>query len=314
MRKIAIWYCDLSSQKQLLLNSSITAILFFFSAIVTNLIADGLGELKRGTIILLYSLAFIMIFVIIITVANVLKSHIEKIKRTAREEKETIAQAYILCDRVISASMKMIDDNLHLNGDYSGAIEGYPLKNIQEIVDATYSTFESAYGVSVNIEKRIDFEVTFMTKSYVDNKITIPASKNRDGRSPQSMVLRKNKPDIYDKTVTASVYKEERPDIQIIEDTTDPSCRYAELYPKQQQRIKSSIIYPVKSDKNELLGTLVVHCDKPGFFNLSRKKYWCDLFDIFAKRIAIEKIKMDKLNVLVSEGIKEISLDVKKCF
>ncbi len=200
MRKIAIWYCDLSSQKQLLLNSSITAILFFFSAIVTNLIADGLGELKRGTIILLYSLAFIMIFVIIITVANVLKSHIEKIKRTAREEKETIAQAYILCDRVISASMKMIDDNLHLNGDYSGAIEGYPLKNIQEIVDATYSTFESAYGVSVNIEKRIDFEVTFMTKSYVDNKITIPASKNRDGRSPQSMVLRKNKPDIYDKT------------------------------------------------------------------------------------------------------------------
>src|SRR5260370_40590503 len=59
-----------------------------------------------------------------------------------------------------------------------------------------------------------------MTRSYVDNEITIYASQNPDHRSPRSLLLRKNDKNIYDRTVTAEVYREVRPEIHIIEDTS----------------------------------------------------------------------------------------------
>lgn len=136
--------------------------------------------------------------------------------------------------------------------------------------------------------------MTFMTKSYGDGYITIPAAANRDGRAPRSMVLRAQNPQLYEDTVTASIYRASRPSPVIVEDTgTD--AHYAELYAGQKQRIRSSIIYPVLSDSNELLGTLVVHCDRAGFFGSCKTKYWFDLFEIFAKRLALEKMKLDRL-------------------
>ena len=42
---------------------------------------------------------------------------------------------------------------------------------------------------------------------------------------------------------------------------------YAQLYPGELERLQSSVIYPILSDTNELLGTLVVHCDKTGFID-----------------------------------------------
>jgi len=106
------------------------------------------------------------------------------------------------------------------------------------------------------------------------------------------------------------IYREQKPSIRIIENTCDSKYNYNELYDKQKNRIKSSIIYPVLSPKNELLGTIVVHCDKNGFFKNEKEKFWIELLEIFSKRIAIEKMKMDFLFNLTAQG--EISLKIPK--
>jgi len=72
-------------------------------------------------------------------------------------------------------------------------------------------------------------------------------------------------------------------------------AEYHELYPGQKSRILSSVIYPVSSETNELLGTLVVHCNRIQFFLKEDSKYWSELLEIFSKRIALEKCKLDML-------------------
>jgi len=37
-----------------------------------------------------------------------------------------------------------------------------------------------------------------------------------------------------------------------------------------------------------------MHCDKPRFFVLSDLKFWRELLEIFAKRIALEKLRLDR--------------------
>ncbi len=148
-----------------------------------------------------------------------------------------------------------------------------------------------------------------MTKSYIDGYITIPASANKDGRSPLSMVLRKAQPKIYENTISASIYRETRPNVKIIEDTSNQKFGYEVLYAHQLDRIKSSIISPVFSDTNELLGTLVVHCDLINFFKYDKLKYWTNLLEIFAKRLAFEKAKLDLLNYLTFNKRDNISLN-----
>ena len=39
----------------------------------------------------------------------------------------------------------------------------------------------------------------------------------------------------------------------------------------------------------------MAHCDKINFFKWKDLKMWSELLEIFSKKIALEKIKMDKL-------------------
>ena len=170
------------------------------------------------------------------------------------------------------------------------------LKNIQNIINSLYNYFEVEYGKQIDGQNRINFEVTFMTKSYKDKKITIPASANRNGRSPNSMLFREENPDLYDHTVTAKIYESNRPEIVVVENTNIEN--YNEVYDGQKQRIKSSIVYPVLSDKNELLGTIVVHCDKESFFRKLDSAVWGEIMEIYAKKVALEKVKIDVFSTL----------------
>ena len=81
----------------------------------------------------------------------------------------------------------------------------------------------------------------------------------------------------------------------MIESTQQSS--YKELYPGQKTRIRSSIIYPVVDDRFDLLGTLVVHCDKDLFFQSSHIKSWRELLEPYSKRLALAKIVLDKLAI-----------------
>jgi GAF domain-containing protein len=131
-----------------------------------------------------------------------------------------------------------------------------------------------------------------MTKSYADGEVTIMAWRNRDRRAPRSLILREKDPTIYRNTVTAEVYAAQRPE-PIIVPSTASSIEYHETYDGQKDRIKSTIVYPVLSDNNVLLGTLVVHCDKDRFFSNDDQLFWRSLLEIYAKRIAHQKLCLD---------------------
>lgn len=176
------------------------------------------------------------------------------------------------------------------------------LGNIKAIIEQCFSFFDNVYSENKSLINAIDFEVTFMTKSYVDNFITIPAAANRERRQPTSMIHRKDNVHIYDETVTAAIYEEynrgEKPDLRIVENTNKSKNEkesYKFLYKGQGDRIKSSMVMPIMSCKNELLGTLVVHCNKKYFFKMSRKKFWKALLEIYAGEIANEKKCLDIL-------------------
>lgn len=170
---------------------------------------------------------------------------------------------------------------------------GASLLGIEELVRGLYTCVDSHYSASDVPGERVNFEVTFMTKDAVDGAITILAWASRDGRAPKSLTEQANRRDIYDTTVTADLYRQaltRQPTARIISVTDET---YSELYPGQKDRIRSSIVYPVLSGVNSLLGTLVVHCDKEAFFRASDEKYWRDLLEIFASRVALGKAKYD---------------------
>lgn len=185
--------------------------------------------------------------------------------------------------------------NLEVDGN---SIDKYFLHNIQLMVDKCYDFFVSSYSSDKILVDDTKFEVTFMTKSYKDSHITIPCSCNREKRTPTSMLYRDENPTIYDNTVTAEVYKEyeehRKPTFRIIEDTTIADrVQYNFIYENQKARIKSSVVIPVLSHKNELLGTLVVHCDTPNFFKEEKRNFWFEILQLFACEIGKNKSLLD---------------------
>lgn len=171
-------------------------------------------------------------------------------------------------------------------------------KNIFNLVTGLYRCLDSQYGDNDVPASRTNFEVTFMTKDPGDGYVTIVAWANRDGRQPRSLTERQSRPDIYESTVTAQIYRESRDRtarMQIVQTTRD-TREYVELYPGQKERIQSSVIYPVVNSRNILLGTLVCHCDSDGFFRPRQSKFWMELLEMFALRISIEKTRLDAVD------------------
>lgn len=171
-----------------------------------------------------------------------------------------------------------------------------PQVGIQELVSGLYTCMDAHYAAGDVPGERVNFEVTFMTKDPVDAAITILAWASRDGRAPKSLTEQAKRRDIYDTTVTADLYRAaatRQPSTRIISTTNRD---YSELYPGQKDRIRSSIVHPVLSGHNVMLGALVVHCDQESFFRRADEKYWRDLLEIFATRVALEKTRLDWLN------------------
>jgi GAF domain-containing protein len=292
MKKLVKQYEALPSLTRILIASLVPAGTFMVGAIF-ELWVDHAAHESGWKTFLLYLVCFLILFTLIAALAENFRLARELMRREREKKTLTFLDAHKRHHAVNTGRLKDLEAaSVHSDTFIHNFIASE--KVIQSTVDAAYQTFESAYGGSVRSEDRIDFEVTFMTKSYQDGYITIPACANKDGRNPRSMVLRKTHLDIYDRTVTADVYRADRPSMRIIEDTKQTNT-YSELYPSETDRIRSSIIYPVLSSENVLLGTLVVHCDRPHFFKQQNQKYWGDILEVFAKRIALEKKKLDIL-------------------
>jgi hypothetical protein len=297
-----------------------TAAAFYFGAFLSDWIAQLWQGADWKWKVGVHGLLFIFLATLLVTFARLFKATQTDIAMTRQNElqraqaqrdldRDALNAAHAHCDRVISERIGQVTGQYESPASF---LERFcaSINAIQAYVRAAYLTFEDKFGNGSDPLQRINFELTFMTMSYQDNEITICACANRENRAPRSMVLRAKDKGIYKHTETAKIYAAPRPEPVVVSDTSQAKG-YAELYPGELARLRSSIIYPVLSDKNELLGTLVIHCDRPNFFSRERNKYWFELLEVFAKRIALEKRKLDVLTTIQPRELK-LALPIPK--
>jgi GAF domain-containing protein len=230
----------------------------------------------------------------------------ERARRVLHEQEQRksriLLDAHEQTDRVISENLRNFENANHES--IVTSVWHDPMFSIKKLMRSLYDTLASQYASQGTVSQLIRFETTFMTKSYIDKGITIAAWENRDGRVPVSMRERPNRPDLYSQTITARVYEatSEEGRFWIIEDTA-VDRHFSEVYSRQKDRIRSMIVYPVLSDTNEILGTIVAHCDKAGFFQDSERIFWRELLEMFAKRIALEKKRLDLACAQLNEDL-----------
>ncbi len=298
IRRLFYWFEYLSIWPRLFLSTLFTSIPFYFAAFLSSSVANAY-KAETSFKLAIHFAVFSILITSIIFFYRILCFYYDRFRSDIEMEHSALLQAFTLCDRTIIRQHRLIKDSFN---EPSKKLRDLivSVSRIQEIIIDVHSLFESIYGNQDQSCDRIDFEVTFMTKSYTDNRITIPCSASRNGRRPRSMVLREKNNEIYNDTETARLYKATRPDMIIIPDASIPT--YTELYPTQKERIKSSIIYPILCEENRLLGTMVIHCDKKKFFSHEKSKFWADLFEVFSKRISVEKMKLDSFNKMTKQA------------
>lgn len=286
-------YRSLSTFWKTAIHAMVAAIVFFGGAILQQRIQKSATDPTTEAITT--SIALLILITVFIAIFYALRTKIESLEKGESAKLRQLLYASSLMDQFVAGQIRSlsVDSWESVPAEERARRLIASVERLMDIVRATYQLFESHFGNAERAEDRIDFEVTFMTKSTKDGKITIPAYANRVGRAPISMLKRADNSDIYKTSVTAQIYEAARPEMRIVEDTGHANTSYTELYPGQKERIRSSIVFPVLDEDNRLLGTLVVHCNRPGFFRESERAHWRDLLEIFARRLALERIRIE---------------------
>ncbi len=172
------------------------------------------------------------------------------------------------------------------------------LKRIDGVIKAAWEVVNSHHNVSTAATERINFEMTLITTSLQDPELTIASWCNRDNIRPKSLGLRidDGKREIYRSTEAAKMIARRGTETMIIEDTSDPATDYEALYEGQKTRIRSSVLHPILSPKGQHLGVLVLHCERQNFFRKDDRRYWRELFSVFAPSIALELERIKAFN------------------
>lgn len=308
MRRLVRWYDRLGVLK-LFIGAIATAIPFYGGALLSYYITE-VAALKQPVVLGVHAAVFVFFIACLVFVLRYAQFVREQLREEEKNRASAITRAYTFMDEMTVKRLAALQDKDALGAHF---IEVYvtSVSCIQHIVQSAYQTFEASFAHPERQDKRVEFEVTFMTKSYRDGGITIPCWANRDARRPRSLIERENNAHVFENTVTAEVYREaerdHNPHMHIVADTSKDE-HYHEVYPEQKKRIKSTIVYPVLSDRYELLGTLVVHCDEAEFFKITDQKYWSEVLEVFAKNIALAKARMDRLYALTKAGQANITV------
>lgn len=275
------------------ISNIISALLSIGLSVLASTIYENLKDestKSNNTFIIVSLVIFVLALIFVISiVSKKLKNHLFK------DEKynEYIQKAYLAIQNLSLKNQEIFQEKCSSSYDKKNMQE-WVLQGMQLAVEKCYEFFYSSFGGGVRLIEETKFEVTYMTLSYIDGKITIPCSWNREGRTPTSMLMRSSNSDVYDETVTAEIYKEYeahcKPSFRIIENT---ETNYSSIYKNQKDRIKSSIVLPVLSHKSELLGTLVVHCNCEDFFKEQQRNFWYEIMQLFASEIGMYKLLLD---------------------
>ncbi len=278
------------------LSNIISAIASILFSLVTNYLYDNIKS-EDSSITNIYIIITLIVFVLAAIIGlSVLSKRIKKYIFKDEDLNNYIQKAYLAIQDY------SLESQSYLQEKGSKDLKNWFLQNIQLAVDKCYEFFYSSFGGDKILIEETKFEVTYMTLSYFDSKITIPCSCNREKRTPTSMLMREKDPDVYQNTVTAEIYKEYnehcKPSFKIIENTNREESskqKYQFVYENQRERIKSSVVLPVLSHKNELLGTLVVHCNTLYFFKEEQRMFWYEILQLFASEIGKNKLLLDAM-------------------
>jgi GAF domain-containing protein len=292
MRWLAVRLGKLSVGKRMAIQASLTALVAYYCALVGVQIAEILAVHSWALLLLHAGLSIAVL--IVLTIASSIVAYVVQVYVDQRLT--VMAAANTQLRRATVAESQRLHLLLAAPSSERSVVPHDPLAAIQRLILGIYNTLESHYSEGPMPGEGVSFESTFMTRSPDDGEITILAWANRQGRMPASLRDRATNLRVYQGTVTADIYRSsltERPRPRLIADTHEPNETYSELYPGQRDRIRSSIVYPVMSPASDLLGTVVVHCDSPRFFERPDFGYWSEVLEVFASRIALEKLRLD---------------------
>lgn len=283
--------------------STFTSILSILLAIISNTIYENIRTFFSLPVWTLAVLIILDIFLFF----NISKCILVIKKKIFSNESDNIfvQQAFLSMKSLAHRQGEYLQQTLSNNDIDNKVLSQISYDKIKQIVEQCFNFFDNTFSNNHELVNTINFEVTFMTKSYIDDEITIPAASNKEHTQPRSMLKRKNDPSTYNQTETAKIYEEYKRThnvkIHVIPKTTMQNDYYF-LYEGQSNRIRSSIVLPIVSHSNELLGTLVVHCNKDNFFEIKKEKFWKEILDIFAVEISNEKLFLDLLMKKTNEN------------
>lgn len=281
-----------------IISSTITSVASVLLAILSNELYEYLSAaMESDSIIPIKVFCFVTILVLTIVLIYCLSCLAECIKRKIWPESadnQYMKHAFLRIRKLGSIRQESFQEakKMNIKQDTSEFMIQECVNNMQLVVQSCYDFFDSAFSVPGQLVDDIKFESTFMTKSYIDQEITIPCSANKENRTPVSMLHRSCNSKIFANTETDKIYQMERPVMILIEDTTKEQT-YIETYANQKIRIKSSVILPVLSHENVVLGTLVVHCNKAGFFKKELYSFWNELLEMFSVEVGYQKLLLD---------------------
>lgn len=266
--------------------AALVAAVGYGSAIIANLVSANASPTLRFWLLVCGGLIACVLMALAAALVQALsRAHRERLER----ENATHRSGYQTLSREISKYTGLARELRPADPEAAKAVVDLMFSACRDLHD----TLETEYGLKASISDHIEFEVTFMTVSLRDGEITIAAWANRDGRAPKSLAAREKDPKVYEGTETFLLYHDENRTPRFIESTDGTA--YKELYPGQKRRIKSSVIWPVVDDRFDLLGTLVVHCDRERFFSPDNEKLWRETLEPYTKRLALARAFADRL-------------------
>lgn len=205
---------------------------------------------------------------------------------------EAIEFVHSQLDRLASEDQRAIE---RVSEPRRMCLPSAPMLSIDYLVRSVFDFLNSKYQNEAVPGEKIYFEAVCMSKSYLDGQITICSWANSADSMPTSLIMRQTQPNIYDRTVTADIYREasmKRPEPRLISDTeSDPN--YVQLYPKQHQSIRSTIAYPIMCSSARLMGALVVTANRSNLFRQADRDFWFSVLNLYERRIARELVRLD---------------------
>lgn len=303
--RIFLWFNRLSPSSIAAFTGIFTILAFYIGAVMENRVQRIWGEKPEDQAWGAFWLLFVLIVAALLGILHYkyrrfLEINKDESKRHIRAIEDARERVTNLNGKHLTLCDAMIEKETVLPVDFRSVLI-CEVQRINELIEAAWEVINSNHNVSNIATERVNFELTLITYSIRDSKLTIPAWRNRDDRRPKSLLMREQGDvDIYNRTEAAKMISNRITDTRIIKDTSEPLENYDALYDDQKVRIRSSVLFPVLSPKSVHLGVIVLHCEKPGFFRVEDRRYWHELFSVFAPSIALELERINAFNKICS--------------